>query len=113
MNTPAHAIPEKHPMPPATPESLQNDAISQMMGCAMSAVQSLRGIGIGIVIVSITVHGAKPVIEVVNGPGVHRLTTLNSSDWQSFMGTCPVSQRRFIQVFVNFRGCMVTWIRWG
>lgn len=87
-----------------------NQAIDSMLRCAQNAVDGLRSIGLGIL--AVTVHGARPVIDVMATAETHLLTLANSSDWQSYMGKCPATQRLYIQTFVTFRGCLVTWIKW-
>jgi hypothetical protein len=92
-------------------EHLANAAITNMLRCADSVVERLNALGISVV--SVTVHGARPVIDVAFTAAVHKLTPENSGNWQSVMAMCPVRKRPFLQSFAFMNGCVVTWIKWG
>lgn len=112
MNTAQKAVSEQHVVPARKDAvALNNQVITAMLGCAMAATDGLSQLGIDVV--SVNVLGGRPVIEVAPSPATHRFTLTNSSGWQTHMGTCPVSRRQFIQAFVTYRECLVTWIKWG
>lgn len=104
-----HTQPTLHPL--LTMNDSNNRALHSMTACAQVAVEGLDALGMHVL--SVTVHGAKPVIEIMNTTiAVKKFTAFNSKNWQIHHGVCPVRKQTFTQFFVEYRECLITWIKW-
>lgn len=108
MNT---AVEKLRTTPPLSMTDNNNRALHSMVACAQVALEGLDTLGLNVL--SVAVQGAKPVIEIMNTAASGKFTAFNSTKWQIHSGFCPVKKRPFSQFFLEYRECLVTWIKWG